>query len=297
MLLSMNSARPARLPFGAPSALMTVIVAVGLLGGFEVFAQSAPPPSNFQRENLVAWCIVPFDSSRRGPGERAQMIRRLGMKRIAYDWREEHVASFEKEILAYKYYGIEYFAFWDVHPAAFDLFKKHGLHPQIWVTAPSPEAKNDQDRVKLSVERLMPVIEKANTIGSKVGLYNHGGWGGKPENLVAVCEALRAKTGSDTVGIVYNFHHAHDDLGNFEGSFELMQPLLLCANINGMNSNAHPKILTIGKGNHESDMIQAIIKSGYDGPVGIIDHRPEADSEEVLGENLDGLEAVLGAAR
>src|SRR5690606_24316374 len=49
----------------------------------------------FARENLVAWCIVPFDSRQRSPAERAAMVKRLGLNRVAYDWREEHVATFE----------------------------------------------------------------------------------------------------------------------------------------------------------------------------------------------------------
>ena len=31
----------------------------------------------FSRDNLVAWCIVPFDASKRGPKERAEMLERL----------------------------------------------------------------------------------------------------------------------------------------------------------------------------------------------------------------------------
>jgi len=45
----------------------------------------------FARENLVAWCIVPFDSKRRGPEDRAAMLERLGFKHFAYDWRAEHI--------------------------------------------------------------------------------------------------------------------------------------------------------------------------------------------------------------
>ncbi len=39
----------------------------------------------FARSNLVAWCIVPFDSQKRGPEERAAMLERLGLRRLAYD--------------------------------------------------------------------------------------------------------------------------------------------------------------------------------------------------------------------
>ena len=31
-----------------------------------------PRPSSSSRENLIAWCIVPFDAMHRGPEERAE---------------------------------------------------------------------------------------------------------------------------------------------------------------------------------------------------------------------------------
>ena len=45
----------------------------------------------FDKQNLAAWCIVPFDSVKRGPDARAAMVRGLGLTRVAYDWRAEHV--------------------------------------------------------------------------------------------------------------------------------------------------------------------------------------------------------------
>jgi hypothetical protein len=99
---------------------------------------ASEPPSLFERKNIVAWCIVPFDSVKRGPAERAEMVRQLGITKVAYDWRGEHVPQFEQEILEYKKHGLEYFAFWSVHEEAFRLFEKYQLHPQIWILAPSP---------------------------------------------------------------------------------------------------------------------------------------------------------------
>ena len=53
-------------------------------------------------ENLAAWCIVPFDAKKRGPAERAAMLKELGLLRCAYDWRQEHVPTFEHEILVHR---------------------------------------------------------------------------------------------------------------------------------------------------------------------------------------------------
>ena len=38
---------------------------------------------NFNRDQLVAWCIVPFDAKQRGPEARAIMVQGLGMTRVA----------------------------------------------------------------------------------------------------------------------------------------------------------------------------------------------------------------------
>src|SRR5947209_1079710 len=44
----------------------------------EVADGDKPPTAGqlFARDNLIAWCIVPFDSKRRGPEERAAMLER-----------------------------------------------------------------------------------------------------------------------------------------------------------------------------------------------------------------------------
>ena len=145
----------------------------------------------FERDNLVAWCIVHFDGKKRGPAERAAMCAKLGLKKVAYDWRNEHVTTFEEEILEYKKHGIEYFAFWAGHEEAYKLFQKYDLHPQIWRTLGSPEGATQDELVEAAAKQILPLVEEARKLGCKVGLYNHGGWGGEPENLVAVCEYLR----------------------------------------------------------------------------------------------------------
>ena len=77
----------------------------------------------------------------------------------------------------------------------------------------------------------------------------------------------------------------------------MMKEYLLCLNLNGMNPGAAPKILRIGRGSHESEMIRAILKSGYSGPIGIIDHESSEDTEVVLRENLAGLESLIREIR
>jgi hypothetical protein len=67
----------------------------------------AEPGSIFAPENLVAWCIVPFDPKKRNSEQRADMLDRLGIKRLAYDYRAEHISSFDTEVETMKRHGIE----------------------------------------------------------------------------------------------------------------------------------------------------------------------------------------------
>ncbi len=264
------------------------------------FAETAIP-ENLKKDNLVAWCIVPFDSKKRSPEERALMVSDLGLKRVAYDWREKHIVEFEREMLAYKENGIEFFAFWKGHPEAYALFKKHGIHPQIWRTMPSGKGLSNAEKVLSTANMLAPAAAEAKKHGLKFGLYNHGGWGGLPENMVLVCEELH-RLGYENTGIVYNFHHAHHRIDSFTTDLSRLRPYLLCLNLNGM---VHPKnhdvtqlefkIRSIKKGQLEEELIQTIIKSGYDGPIGILGHVATRDVEIVLTENLDGLQTILSS--
>ena len=83
------------------------LLCLGLLCALIFPAESG---DNFAKEELVAWCIVPFDAEKRGPAARALMLKRLGLIRVAYDWRAQHVKEFEAEILQYKNHGLEFFA-------------------------------------------------------------------------------------------------------------------------------------------------------------------------------------------
>jgi sugar phosphate isomerase/epimerase len=269
-------------------------------GADEPSKQSAPsdPKQLFDHSNLVAWCIVPFDANRRSPAERAEMVHQLGLQRVAYDWREEHVPSFEDEIEQYQKRGIEFFAFWSWHDAIEPLIRKHGITPQIWITLGSPQADTQEERVAAAANELLPLVEKTRGLGLKLGLYNHGGWGGQPANLIAVCEYLRQQHQAPHVGIVYNFHHAHEDLAGFNDAFATMMPYLLCVNLNGTAdpSTVHGmtnKILPIGRGKHEQEMMEVVVANGYDGPIGILDHRDDTDARQSLLENLEGLDRIV----
>ena len=93
----------------------------------------------FSKNNLVAWCIVPFDSKKRNPEERAKMLSDLGIKSLAWDWRDEHVSTLEDEINALKKYDIDLKSVW------------------FWVDG------NDGMILNNSTERILETLEKTNT--------------------------------------------------------------------------------------------------------------------------------------
>ena len=124
----------------------------------------------FDRTNLVAWCIVPFDAKKRGPEERAQMLKRIGLQRFAYDWRAEHIPTFDAEIEACKRHGIELTAWW--FPGSLDndakvileTLERNKIQPQLWITGGGEETKNPEEqkqRVTSEVARFRPIAEAA----------------------------------------------------------------------------------------------------------------------------------------
>lgn len=159
----------------------------------DVTAGAATPDELFARKNLVAWCIVPFDAKKRGPQERAEMLQRLGLSKLAYDWRDEHVRTFEDEIIQTKKLGIEIVAFWGMHNDFVPLVRKYGLKPQFWVIAGSPQNGTNEEKVAQAAENLMPIVNQTRELGCRLALYNHGGWSGEPDNMVAVVKYLRER--------------------------------------------------------------------------------------------------------
>ncbi len=286
-----------------------VLSAIGsaFVGGI-ILLQSGPvhqaqePVSDktpFARANLVAWCIVPFDGKKRGPEERAAMLARLGFKRFAYDWRAEHLPTLDRELAALKKHGIQLDAFW--FPANLGqeartilaTLKRHEIKTQLWITMgdPAPKAKTQEERIEAAGRILRPIAEEAAKIGCSVGLYNHGGWFGEPENQIAILAHLKLKN----VGIVYNLHHGHDHLERFPALLKTMQPHLFALNLNGMVKNGDrvgKKILPLGQGDLDLGLLKTIRASGYRGPIGILGHTQD-DAEARLLDNLDGLDWLL----
>lgn len=258
-----------------------------------------PSSGNLALSNLVAWCIVPFDSQKRGPEERAALLETLGIRRLAYDWRAEHIPTFDAEVVALRKRNIDLFAWWfpaalnDEARAILACIERHRIHPQLWITLgtePEPEPARLQAKIRQTADSLAPLCEAAARLGCTVGLYNHLGWFGEPANQVAVLELLRA-AGHTNAGCVYNFHHGHAHIDTFASHFKTLQPHLIALNLNGMVWNGDQtgkKIIPLGTGDEELNLLRIVHASGWKGPVGVIGHTDE-DAGLKLRKELDGL--------
>jgi sugar phosphate isomerase/epimerase len=276
-----------------------------------VMLTASPPPADlFAPPNLVAWCVVPFDAAKRGPAERAEMLKRLGFTKFAYDWRDEHLPSFDREVTELTKRGIKLEAVWfpaelDAHAdALLAVIRKHKVTPDLWVMVPEPTGDfsdkelTDGHRIALGYDRdgqkrfvaalrLRPVVDAAAKLGCRVNLYPHGGWAGDPEVLHGVLRHLLRPT----AGVVLNFHHAHNDLGRLPQTLKLLLPHLHCVNLNGTFANGDTtgrKIMVLGDGPDDLPVLRAIRDSGYRGPIGILGHTQD-DAEARLADNLAGL--------
>lgn len=260
----------------------------------------AADSSIFARSNLVAWCIVPFDAKKRGPEERAAMLEKLGLRHFAYDYRAEHIPTFDAEISAMKKHGVEIAAWWfptvlnDEARQILAVLERNKITPQLWVMGAGGAVRSPEEqtaRVEAEAARLRPIAEAAAKAGCKVALYNHGGWFGEPENQIAVIEKLKMPN----VGIVYNLHHGHDHLSRFPELLSKIKPHLLALNLNGMVAGGDQigkKILPLGQGDRELELLRIIQKSGWRGPVGVLNHTDE-DAEGRLLDNLEGLDWLI----
>lgn len=276
---------------------------LGLLAGgltLEAKAAEKRPTGQalFAPENLMAWCIVPFDAKKRGPEERAEMLQRLGLKHFAYDWRDEHLPTLDRELDALQKRGVGLDAFW--FPAGLEpekspqvktileFLERRKVKTQLWLLLNLPDSGSQQERVDRTVAPVRWIADAAGRLGCTVALYNHGGWFGEPENQVQILQAADRKN----VGIVYNFHHAHERIDDWPAMFSLMKPHLLALNINGMRKEG-PKILSLGQGGRELEMLRVVASSDYRGPIGILCHREEMDAEVALRENMTGLRDLV----
>lgn len=259
-------------------------------------------PMLFSKDNLVAWCVVPFDSMNRTPEERAAMLSDLGFKQFAYDWRLQHLPSFPAEINALKKHNIKLKSVWmwididsgkildETNEELLKMIKDNHVETEIWLGFSNKyfEGHTDEEKLKRAIDAVQYIKRRAEESGCTISLYNHGDWFGDPVNQIRIIE----KIGSRDIGIIYNYHHAHDQIKEYPELLNKMLPYLKTVNIDGMRTNG-PKILPVGEGEHELQMLKTLKASGFNGSIGILGHVENNDVKVVLARNLNGLKSLL----
>ncbi len=136
-------------------------------------------PGVFDQSNLVAWCIVPFDASERTPEQRVLMLKDLGIRALAYDYRSAHIPSFPEEIKLLKSHGIRLHAVWLwVDPGKedlpgeegriiLDMLKESNSQTEIWLGMPDNafDGLSGEQSLDLAVRAIGSIQSQAEAIG------------------------------------------------------------------------------------------------------------------------------------
>ena len=272
----------------------------------------------FAKDNLCAWCLVPYDSLNRNPEQRAQMMKELGITKFAYDWRAKHLPYLADEIKTLRKHNIQLHSVWfwtdgsgptllnQYNETILKTLKEEGVKTDLWIAFPEQffMGISDDEKLKKGVKAITEIHQRAQEIGCKISLFNHGGWYGDPENQIKIIKA----TGLNDIGIVYNFLRGTHDKDKFKILLNEMMPYLTLINLDGLRGDGPsswtgievfgpPYILDIGAGDREQEMIKIIYESDYQGPIGIIGHTFHEDVKVVIQRNLIGLNRVLDSLK
>jgi len=256
-----------------------------------------------QLKDCYPWCIVAYDSLNRSPMERIELIQELGFNKYAYDWRDRHLEETSLELQLAVDSHIEILSVWlwlnrerdsvgQLSPAnnrLFNIIEELNIKTTFWLSL-SENFFTDLgygQSLSLAIEIVDFIAIMADRLDCKVALYNHSGWFGNPYNQLEVIKALP----QHELGIVYNFHHAHDYIEDMANIAKAIGPYLKAVNLNGMVKGGR-KIFTIGKGDYEKEMIRIFMESGFTGPWGILGHVENTDVKKVLLGNIYGLRSL-----
>ena len=258
----------------------------------------------FIKENLIPWSIVAFDKLERSPAERVDMIKKLGYNQYAFGGRLKHVKTMTEELKLAKAQGLKisavclYINNKDsiqnlklANEAVFESLKTTQLSTQIWVGIDSQyfEGLMQAECLTKAKEMISYLSQRAKNLNCKIALYNHGGWYGDTKNQLEIIKQLP----EHDIGIIYNFHHTHDQLDKYPEIIKSIEPYLWCVNLNGMRKEG-PKIISIGQGTLEKKMIEVLLKEGYTGPFAILGHVKNEDVKQTLQRNFMGIQALFG---
>lgn len=253
--------------------------------------------------NTYPWCVVAYDSLERTPEERIAMLKELGFDKYAYDWRDKHLDQMEAELRLAQESGLEIISVWlwlnaerdslnglsSSNRRIFEILKALKLETTIWLSFSNNffEGQTQEQSILKASEFIKYIYIKATPLNCKIALYNHRGWFGDLNNQIEIINRLP----EHELRIVYNFHHGHDYIEDYPQIARKITPYLTAVNLNGM-IKVGPKILPIGAGDYEKEMINLLIDEGFKGPWGILGHIENKDVKLVLEQNIKGLQSL-----
>ena len=252
---------------------------------------------------VSAWCIIGFDSLDRTPEERMDLLNEMGLKKYGFNRGKAEYGKLKHEFKLAKENDIEITSvfLWlnankdsigqlsESNEELLGYLEDTEQKPAIWVSFNNNFFENldAESALEVAVNMIKYTKSRADELGCKLALYNHTGWFGNPLNQINIIK----KINKEDISIVYNFHHSHDGVDEFIENVKIIKPYLSYVNLNGVKKGG-PKILDLGKGDYEYEMINALRKEGYDGPWGILGHIKTEDVKVVLERNLEGLELL-----
>ena len=121
----------------------------------------------------------------------------------------------------------------NANESVFKAIKKSWIKNDTYGLVFNPDYFKDLDdaaSVKKGAEMIYYLYQRCSDLGCKLALYNHGDWFGDPANQIKIIRTL----GRYDIGLVYSFHHAHQQLKQFEKMAKMMEPYLVAVNLNGM---------------------------------------------------------------
>lgn len=254
-------------------------------------------------DDLSPWCILDFDSLDRTTDQRIAMLKEMGFKKYGYNKGKGNLDEMTKEFRLAQESNIEISSIFLWLNAKRDSVGKLSLsnqkllnnlkeveqNPTIWLSFSNNFFKelSQEESIDLCIEMIQFIKPMADELACKLALYNHHGWFGNPHNQIKILEKL----GTESITMVYNFHHAHEYVDEFPEIARKITPYLSYVNVNGVKKEG-PEILTIGEGDYEYDMIKLLRKEGYNGPWGILGHIKTKDVQKVLEQNINGLKLL-----
>jgi len=248
------------------------------------------------------------------------MLRAMGVTKIIWDWRDEHIDTFDAELDALRQNQIELSGIWTPspmpafeepeYPSRFGVVStriktliseaaRRGYTPDLWTQiafastgmTSTPSEHVHRAEVMRAADHLTGLVRLARGHGMCVVLTNHGGWAGEPRTLVDIVTEL-ARRGLGNVGIGFRLQHAHHLIADLDHHIATMSEHLVAVMLSGADAGAELTgrvILPFGAGSRDRWITHALLESGWQGQL-VVHAVGNDDSEARLLDSLEGWE-------